>query len=352
MLLAGWGLVSIDRLTPAFADRQTIWLIIAVIALLTVATLPHPLRWLRNYRYLWLLLGLLLLGATIVFGTNPSGTAGSPQLWLGFGNIFFQPSEALKILLVVFLASYLGEEYPLIRAENTLGETSAFALSPRVLGPVFLMFGLTLITLVWQRDLGTATLFFLVFIVLMYAASGNLFVFVGGGILLAIVSVIAYSLFGVVQLRVDIWINPWLEADGNAFQIIQSLQAVAAGGIFGQGIGQGAPYYIPVVHSDFIFAAIAEEWGLLGITSLIISILTISWSGLRSAVQQSNAFYSLLSIGLSTLIALQSILIIGGVIRFVPLTGVTLPFVSYGGSSLLMSFIIVGLLIRLSVKDG
>ncbi len=152
-----------------------------------------------------------------------------------------------------------------------------------------------------------------------------------------------------VQLRVDIWLNPWPEATGRAYQIVQSLMAFASGSVFGQGIGAGSPSYIPVIHSDFVFAAIAEEWGLLGVIVIIVCFTLLVMRGLQTAVRhQGHPFYTLLAVGLSILIGLQSLLIMGGVLKLVPLTGVTLPFLSYGGSSLLVSFVIIGLLLRLS----
>jgi cell division protein FtsW (lipid II flippase) len=207
--------------------------------------------------------------------------------------------------------------------------------------------------LIWQRDLGTAILFFAVFLVLLYVASGYNLILVSGAILIAIAGFVAYRQFDVVQLRIDIWINPWPEADGRAFQIVQSLLAFAAGGVFGQGVGQGSPTYIPVVHSDFVFAALAEEWGLLGVITVIACIAILVTRGMRAAVrQQRRPFLALLTVGLSMLIATQSLLITAGVLKLVPLTGVTLPFLSYGGSSLLASFIIIGLLLRLSALES
>jgi cell division protein FtsW (lipid II flippase) len=351
MFLSGWGLVLIDRLAPQFADRQTIWLPASVIAMLLVALLPHPLRWLRSYRYVLLLVGILLLTGTILLGTNPSGVAGSPQLWLGIGSFFFQPSEALKIILVAFLASYLAEQQPLLRAAPGL-RLRRLSLSPRILGPIFLMWGLSVIILIWQRDLGTAMLFFIVFLLMLYLVSGSLAILLIGLLMMVAAGLIAYQAFSVVQLRVDIWINPWPEADNRAYQIVQSLMAFAAGGPLGQGIAQGYPTYIPVVHSDFVFAALAEEWGLVGVLAVIAAIITLVSRGLLISIRlQRRPFRVLLGIGLSLLVAVQSLLIMAGVLKLVPLTGVTLPFVSYGGSSLLASFVIVGFLLRLSTPE-
>ncbi|MBL8164310.1 MAG: FtsW/RodA/SpoVE family cell cycle protein [Anaerolineae bacterium] len=352
MFLSGWGLVAIERLAPPFAERQTVWLAASTAALLAAALLPQALRWLRNYRYLLLGIGLLLLTGTIILGRNPSGQLGAPQLWLGLGSVFFQPSEALKIILVAFLASYLAEQYPAMRAEAAESAQRNFGFSPRVFGPILLMWGISVVILVWQRDLGTAILFFAVFIILIYVASGYRRILISGAVLVVTAGIVAYYAFDVVQLRVDIWLNPWPESDGRAFQIVQSLLAFASGSTFGQGIGQGAPTYIPVVHSDFVFAAVAEEWGLLGIIVVVTCIAVLVTRGLKTAVRlQRRTFLALLAVGLSMMIATQSLLIMGGVLKLVPLTGVTLPFLSYGGSSLLMSFVMIGLLLRLSALE-
>lgn len=353
MFLSGWGIVIIDRLEPIFANRQIIWLFVSVAAMLLTASLPHVLRWLRAYRYLILIGGIALLVSTILLGRNPSGLASAPQLWLGIGNVFFQPSEVLKVVLVAFLASYLAEQYPAMRSQTKLkglGTERAW-LSPRILGPILLMWSLSVMIVIWQRDLGTAALFFAVFLILLYIASGQTIILVGGVVLLTVAGIVAYQLFSVVALRVDIWLNPWPEADGRAFQIVQSLMAFGAGGVFGAGIGQGSPIYIPVVHSDFIFAAMAEEYGLLGVAMLIASIMVLVMRGLRIAVQHQNRpFYALLAIGFTMLICIQSLMIMSGVLKLLPLTGVTLPFMSYGGSSLLASYVIIGLLLRLSAE--
>lgn len=353
MFITGWGLVLIGRLIPAFADRQAVWLLLSTLALLLAACFPHLLRWLRNYRYLLLLLGLGLLVSTILLGQNPSGDPNAPQLWLGIGNVFFQPSEALKVILVAFLASYLAEQYPLMRLQQSVigGDDNRVWLSPHILGPILLMWSLSVLVLIWQRDLGTAALFFAVFILLLYIASGQFMILLGGFLLTIAAGIVAYNLFAVVQLRVDIWLNPWPEANGRAYQIVQSLMAFSEGGIFGQGIGQGAPTFIPVVHSDFIFSALAEEYGLLGVVVLLVTLATLVMRGLRlSVLLQTRSFYALLAIGLSLLIGIQSLLIMGGVLKLFPLTGVTFPYLSYGGSSLLMSFIVAGLLLRLSTE--
>lgn len=352
MLLSGWGLNAIARLAPGFADRQALWLAISVAALLGVTWLPANMRWLRRYRYTWFVGGLVLLVLAIVFGSNPSSASG-PRLWiyLGVGRVYYQPSELLKLVLVVFLASYLAEHYRFLDRPTDAPPLGAWRLpSPVFLGPLLVMGGICAVLLVWQRDLGAATLFFAVALVMLYLASGRLALVVGGLAMLAAAGIAAYQLFDVVRLRVDIWFNPWPTADADAYQVVQSLMAVAAGGVFGQGIGQGQPQIIPVAHSDFIFAAIAEEWGALGALGILLVLAVVVVRGMRIAVMSRHPFQTLLAAGLSALVALQSLLIIGGALKLVPLTGVTLPFMSYGGSSLLTSFVAVGLLLVLS--DG
>jgi cell division protein FtsW len=347
MLLTGWGLNLIARLVPSYAVRQTSWLVVGVVVLLVLTALPRDLRWLRRYRYTWLIGGLALLFLTILVGQNPADAGPRLWLWLGFGRVYYQPSELLKILLVAFLASYFAEHGRYMR-QDTVRLGPWRVPSPAFLGPVLLMWSVCVIVLVWQRDLGTATLFFAVFMAMLYLASGQALLLAGGAALLILASAAAYHLFTVVALRIDIWWNPWPMANAGAYQLVQSLIAVASGGVLGQGIGQGYPGIVPVVHSDFAFAAIAEEWGLVGTLGVIGALAALVVRGMRVAAQARQPFHMLLAAGLSTLLAVQSLLIMGGVLKLVPLTGVTLPFISYGGSSLLTSFAAVGLLLILS----
>jgi cell division protein FtsW (lipid II flippase) len=346
MLLTGWGLVTIDRLAPPFAIRQALWLLIAMTALISVIIAPGHLRWLSRYRYLWLLGGLALLGLTVLLGTNPSGVG--PRLWLGIFDLYYQPSELLKILLIVFLASYLADNHAALDlVRRRIGPIQIPPL--RFLAPLLVMWGVSIVVLVWQEDLGTATLFFVVFVLMLYLASGQISYVIEGGLLLVLAGVFALRFFGVVRLRALVWANPWPYADNQSFQIVQSLLAFSAGSVMGTGIGQGSPTYIPVVHSDFVFAAIGEEWGLIGTLTLTICIALLVMRGLRiTAKIQRRPFRAFLAAGISIMIAAQSLLIMMGALKLIPLTGVTLPFVSYGGSSLLTCFLMTGLLLVLS----
>ncbi len=349
-LLSGWGLLLIDRLAVNFLTRQLVWLALATAVILFIALVPRNLHWLSRYRYNWLLFGLLLLAATLILGVNPSGAG--IALWLPLpipfvGTVYFQPSELLKLLLVIFLASYFAEQQP-FWLSPTLQPSWRSRLA--FLAPLLLMWGFCMILLVWQRDLGAATLFFIVFNVVLYLATGERRYVLGGIALLLVAGVMAYFLFDVVALRVDAWINPWPEVRGDAYQIVQALYALAAGGIIGQGIGQGFPDYIPVVHSDFAFAAVAEEWGLIGSISIVLIFLLLAHRGIRIAARAKLAFHVYLATGITAVFLTQALLIMGGVTKLLPLTGVTLPFISYGGSSLIISSIMLGLLMFLSTK--
>lgn len=346
-LLTGWGLLLIDRLAPNFLPRQALWLALATLALLAVAILPRSLSILRRYRYTWLTLGLALLLATFFFGVNPSGVGAA--LWLQvplLSGVYFQPSELMKILLIAFLASYFDEQAQLEPFRAVSGKRGLIVF----LAPLVVMWGFSVLLLVWQRDLGAATLFFATFLALLYLATGKWRYVVGGIGMLGIAGVIGYFVFDVVQLRVDAWWNPWPDATDRAFQIVQSLYAIASGGIVGQGIGQGSPTYVPVVHSDFAFAAIAEEWGLVGSFAVLSCFLILGHRGLRTALLCRRPFQTYLAAGITILLCVQAFLIIGGVVKILPLTGVTLPLVSYGGSSLVISGLMIGLLLHLSTR--
>jgi cell division protein FtsW (lipid II flippase) len=324
-ILSGWGLLTIWRLTPFFGFRQTLWLGLGVV--LFVAALRYKndiLSTLRRYKYLWLLAGFLLTALTFLFGTNPSGIG--PDLWLGCCGIYFQPSEPLKLLLIIYLAAYLADRQPLMSG-----------LVP-LLAPTVLMAGIALMLLLVQRDLGTAWVFVFIYTILIYVASGKRRVLVSSLLILAVALVAGYLLVGLVHARVDSWINPWLDPSGSSYQIVQGLLALAAGGIFGRGPGLGSPGFVPVSHSDFIFTSIAEESGLIGAIALLLIILLLSLRALRISLLARDAYQRYLAVGVCAYLASQSLLIVGGNIRMLPLTGVTLPFVSYGGSSMLTSF--------------
>ncbi len=346
-LLAGWGLLTIYRLEPTFGLRQTAWLTISTLAFIFTLRLPPNLNFLRRYKYIALALGLLLTALTLIFGANPAGFG--PRLWLGGGTIYLQPSEPLKLLLVAYLAAYLADRLPATSAPSQRFTLRGLLNLPFLI-PTFLMTGLSLTILLVQRDLGTASIFLLVYALILFLATGKrrIPVLVGLGLILA--GAIGYFYVDIINLRISAWLNPWADPSGRSYQIIQSLLAIANGGLFGRGPGIGAPTLVPVALSDFIFAAIAEETGLLGAVALLALVGILLFRGLRTALAAPDSFQRLLAAGITCYLAVQSLLILGGNLRLLPLTGVTLPFVSYGGSSLLTAFVALALLVRISAR--
>jgi cell division protein FtsW (lipid II flippase) len=333
-VLAGWGLLTIWRLGNDIGLRQTVWLALSTVAFGMMMTRPRVILLLRRYKYLWLTGGLLITGLTFILGTYPGGDG--PHLWLGCCGVYLQPSEPLKLLLVIYLAAYL--------ADRSLLRLGLFSL----LLPTLILGGAAMVILIGQRDLGTATLFIVVYSVVIYLASGKRRVLVISAILILAAAFIGYQLFSVIQVRLAGWLNPWVDASGKSYQIVQSLLAIASGGTMGNGPGIGNPGIVPVAQSDFIFAAISEETGLTGTIGLMVLLGILAIRGLVIALRASNVYQRFLAAGITVNLMAQSILIIGGNLRLLPLTGVTLPFVSYGGSSLLTSFISIALLALIS----
>ena len=347
-VLTALGLVMVRRLAPALLWAQTVWALVGLGAMLAVVILLRRPTRLRRYKYTWAGLGLILVVLTLFFGVAPSG--GGPRLWLTLGEFYFQPSELLKVLLAIFFAGYLAEKRELLTQIST--RLGPLRLPPLAyVGPLLMMWGLSMALLVWQRDLGTALLFMGIFLTMLYVTSGRLAYVVGGLLLFLAGAGAAYALFDHVRVRADIWLNPWAQSQGAGYQVVQGLIALAAGGLFGTGLGRGYPGYIPAVHTDFVFAALGEELGLAGLIAVLALYLLLVGRGFRIALRTDDSFETLLAVGLTSILGLQTLIIVAGVLRLVPLTGITLPFVSYGGSSLLTNYLIVGLLLRLSAAE-
>lgn len=338
-LLSGWGLLTIWRLDEIFGIRQTIWLGLSTLTVIISIIFIKNLNFLRRYKYLFLSGGLFITALTLLFGTNPLGYG--PRLWLGCCGVYFQPSELLKLLLVIYLAAYLAD-----RASFQL-------FSFPLLVPTIVVTGLALTLLLVQRDLGTASIFIFIFTTLIFLATGKRRVLISAALFLALALFLGYFYIDIIHIRIIGWLNPWTDPSGNSYQIVQSLLAVANGGTIGRGLGIGSPLLVPVAISDFIYAAIAEETGLAGTVGLLALIWLILARGLIIALRAPDRFRRYLAAGVTAYLGIQSLLIIGGNIRLLPLTGVTLPFVSYGGSSLLTSFAALFLLLIISnVEDS
>ena len=346
--LAGVGLVLVTRLVPALGPRQFMWTVIGASVMLLVAVGPWEVRLLERYKYTSAAASILLVALTLVLGVDPNGSGA--RLWLRVAGLTFQPSEILKVLLVVFLAGYLTDKRELLT--TTRVRVGPFPLPPLpYLAPLLAMWGLSLALLVWQRDLGAAILFFGVFLVMLYLAVGQVRYVVGGTLMFIAGGVVCYSLFSHVRLRVEVWLNPWVDPQGRSYQIAQALYSLGSGGLFGSGLGNGYPLYVAAAHTDFPYVALSEEAGLAAGLALLLIYALLVTRGLQVALIARLPFNRLLAAGLTSVLALQTIVIIGGNLKLIPLTGVTLPFVSYGGSSLLANFLILGVLLRMSHEE-
>lgn len=344
-LLHGVGFVMITRLDEELSGFQALWSLIAIGAF--CATLLFVQRAIDLARYKWTLFfvgaGMLLLPMLPGLGY----TAGGARIWVSVGPINFQPGEFAKLALAIFFAAYLADRRELIAA-STWKVGPLRLPEPQHILPLVVAWGFAVLVMVGQRDLGSSLLFFTLFVVMLWVATERNIYLILGIVLFSAAAYVAWRLFDHVQTRVSIWLDPWEDEYGSGFQIVQALYGIGDGGITGTGLGRGSPDKVPLAQNDFIFAAITEEMGLVGATSILMAYLLLIGAGFRIAIRTDRTFEKLLATGLTTIVGVQAFIIIGGVIKLVPLTGITLPFVSYGGSSLLANYILLALLIRLS----
>lgn len=346
MGLVGFSVLLTLRLVGTdIAWRQVTWAALALVAMFLVMAVLRRDNVLRRYTYTWAALGFLLVILTFLFG-RPSAPGG-PRLWFDLGLFQFQPSEIWKVILVVFFASYL-DQYGDVLARGTT-RLGPLRLPPLpYLLPLLLMFGLSLVLLFFQRDLGAALLMFGVFLSMLFLASGRTLYLAGGLLLFGGAVVLAARSLDIVEQRVAVWLDPFAQASGVGYQIVQGLVAFAEGGVFGQGLGYGRPGVVPAIHTDYMLAAAGEEMGLLGALGIVLLYVLLTLGAFRIALQARSRFDHLLAAGLATVIGIQAIVIMAGSLKLIPLTGVTLPFLSYGGSSLLTNFVILGILLHVS----
>ncbi|QJW47140.1 FtsW/RodA/SpoVE family cell cycle protein [bacterium BFN5] len=298
-----------------------------------------------EYKYICGIFGVLLLLSAILFGVDIGGN----KNWVIIGPVRFQPSEFAKLFIVVFLAAYLNERKQLLTLMNN--KYGPLTLPPmRFIAPLLIIWGLAMMMFILQRDLGSALLFFGIALLMTYMASGKINYVLIGSFLFLIGAIACYNLYPHVQTRVDIWLNPWSDPNGKAYQIVQSLFALGTGGILGSGLSFGYPNLIPEVHTDFIFSAIGEELGLTGGAAILILYIIMICRAFKAAILADQDFKALVAGGLAAATALQIFIIIGGVTKFLPLTGITLPFISYGGSSMVANFMFLGMLFAISEK--
>lgn len=344
-LLNGIGFVMITRLDYHEALLQAIWSAVGVLGYLATLAFVRNSAILDRYRYLLAIGGIVLLMLPLVpkLGLDINGA----RLWIRLGPMTFQPVEAAKLMLAVFFSSYFVEKRELL-GHPIGGNKKTTLIELRALGPIFVAWGVSLLIMTAERDVGFSLLIFLIFIITLWlATSRKTYLFVGGG-LFGAGAVVASMLFYHVRERLIIWLDPWKYAANIGYQLIQGQFALGFGGIGGTGLGRGHPSIIPVVSSDFIFAAIGEEMGLLGTTAILFAFLLLVGSGLRAALRAKTDFSKILATSFTVIIGLQSFFIMAGIVRLLPLTGVTLPFVAYGGSSLVANYVLIAILMRIS----
>jgi peptidoglycan glycosyltransferase len=344
--LTAIGLVLVERLASNLLEQQLIWTVVAAGAFVATILIPRDLMALSRYKWTWALLAMLLLVAPLlpVIGREINGA----RIWVGVGRVNFEPWEAVKILMVVFFAAYLEEYREVIAHPRRFGPIPIPPI-PYLL-PIIAMWGIAMVVVIFEKDLGASLLFLGIFLAMLYLATGEAFYTLIGLVLLIAGGYVVYHAFGHVQVRVDTWLRPFAEElrFDAGYQIVQGLFALGNGGLFGAGLGNGMPDRIPVVWSDFVFNAFAEETGFAGAAALLAMYLLFVYRGMLIALRAPTAFLQLLAGGLSFIVAFQTLVIVGGNARLIPLTGVTLPFVAYGGSSLVTNFMLTALLIRVS----
>ncbi|ORT99629.1 Cell division protein FtsW [Anaerovibrio sp. JC8] len=340
------GIIMLARLKPILCIPQLRWLMIGMLVMVGVLYFSRQLKNMMQYQYILGICTLVVLCLSLLFGVEIGGS----KNWLVLGPVSVQPSEFGKILLVLFLAAFLSDH-----REMLAGARRKFLfldLPPlRFIAPLLVIWGIAILMFVVQRDLGSALLFFCMAVFMTYMGTGNKsYVFIAL-LFFGLGALVSYAFFSHVQVRFNIWLDPWADPAGQAYQVVQSLFAFAAGGVWGTGFTHGHPGLIPEVHTDFIFSAVAEELGLLGCTAIMMVYVMFFYRGIMIAMNCKKELHTLVAAGFSIALFTQAFIIIAGVTKFLPLTGITLPFISYGGSSMVSGFIMIGLLLSLSKKE-
>ncbi len=355
-LLTAVGVIEIYRLKPSDALRQSLWIVIGVAVFGAVLLLlRRDYRKLENYKYIFGLGAVFLLALPALPGLGQ--TINGARLWIHFGSLQFQPGELAKIMLIVFLAGYLREKREVL-AQGRLKD----------LGPLLVIWGAAMLVLVETKDLGSALLYFGIFLAMLYTATARKAYAFSGLALFVVGSYGAYHFVARVKERVTIWLHPWtshpvpcplsghpaLRQDCQSYQLVKSLYSIGNGGYGGPGFGKGTfttpdgHQLIPFLNTDFIYSALSQELGLIGSSALLLVYIVIVLRGMRLAILAEDGFSKLLAAGLTFGFALQTFIIIGGVLRLIPLTGITMPFVSYGGSSIVANFVLLAGLLLVS----
>ena len=345
MLLTAVGLAFVLRLAPEVAQNQANWALLGVILMAATAGAHRWLPLLRRYRYTAAAGALVLLLVTGFLGTTINGA----RLWISVGGQIVQTTEVIKLLVVVFLAGYLAETGAILAVPRfRLGDRTYRALPYLI--PLLLAVAGLMAVLALLKDLGSVALLVLLTLSALYLATGRKLFIAGGLVLLLATSVFGYYAFDHARTRIDVWLNPYDDPSGAGYQTIQSSYAVEAGGVTGAGLGLGQPEVIPAAATDYVFSAIAEELGMAGAAAVVLLYVLLLFAGLRVAMEARDLHLQLLAALPACLLAIQAAVIIAGNLRLIPTTGITLPFVSYGGSSLVVNFVLIGLVLAVSQR--
>ncbi|MEA2785817.1 MAG: hypothetical protein QOF71_1921 [Candidatus Eremiobacteraeota bacterium] len=340
IVLSSIGLAVVARLSPQLAQKQIVWLAFSLILAMAAGPAFTRFRVLAAYKYIWILAAITMFVALALFGEEVNGA----RLWIHFGPIRFEPVEVIKLLVVLFMASYLAE------TADVIARTRPWSLrsNAKYLGPLFVGWGISMMILTLEHDLGMAALLLATFVSMLYVATRRIDLVAGAIAVFGMGAWWAATHYRYVETRIAVWKDPFHDPLGAGYQAVQSLFALANGGLFGTGFGLGRPDYIPEVATDYVYAAFGEEWGAIGSIALLSLFLALVLRALRVANRQPDLYAKLLATGLAAVFGFQILIIVGGVLHLFPLTGITLPFISYGGSSLVTNFLLVALVWAIS----
>jgi cell division protein FtsW (lipid II flippase) len=338
--IAALGVLLVARLSPDLAAKQLLWLGFSLVLAIAAGPAFTRFRVLSAYTYVWIVFAIVLFVLLALFGQEVNGA----KLWIRIGGAQFEPVEVIKLLVVLFMASYLAG------TADVIERTKPWSLraNAKYLGPLFIGWGVSMAILVLERDLGMATLLLATFAAMLYVATRRIDLIVGCTAIFAGAIWWAATHYHYVQARIAVWRDPFRDPYGAGYQAMQSLFSLAAGGLFGTGYHAGRPDFIPDVATDYVYAAYTEEWGAVGAIVLCAAFLALILRMLAVAGRQPDLYAKLLATGLAATLGFQVVIIVGGVLRLFPLTGITLPFVSYGGSSLVTNFLLVALVWAIS----
>jgi cell division protein FtsW (lipid II flippase) len=342
VVLAGLGLLLVARLAPDLAQKQQWWLLVSLLLVIALGPAFTRFRRFASYKYLWVVGSLVLFILLLIFGQEVNGA----RLWIKLGPVQYEPIELIKLFIVFFLAAYLGETADVIARARPWSVRANL----RYLGPLFIGWGASMAILVLQRDLGMATLLLATFAALLYVATRRVDIVIGGIAIFALAALWAMHHYPYVETRIAVWRNPFSDPLGAGYQSSQAYYALAAGGLFGTGLGLGHPNFIPDVATDYVFAAFSEEFGLIGAAVVIAIFAVLVRRMFATATDQPDLYAKLLGTGMAATLGFQVFIIIGGVVGLFPLTGITLPFISYGGSSLVANFLLIALMWSMSSR--